>query len=78
MGISAGKLPVQWASSAVFAIINTQRRSQAGGAARSYLAWERVAAMDAIRGDDELAEQAREQKNEARRNLETAVRRISG
>jgi hypothetical protein len=31
--------------------------------------------MDAVRGDEELAEQAREQKNEARRNLETAVRR---
>jgi hypothetical protein len=31
--------------------------------------------MDAVRGDEELAEQARDQKNEARRNLETAVRR---
>jgi hypothetical protein len=75
MGIGPDKLPVQWASSAVFAIVNTQRRSQARGAAGSYLAWERVAAMDAVRGDEELAEQAREQKTEARRNLETAVRR---
>jgi hypothetical protein len=75
MGIGSDKLPVQWASSAVFAIVNTQRRSQARGAAGSYLAWEGVAAMDAVRGDEELAEQAREQKNEARRNLETAVRR---
>ena len=63
------------ASSAVFAIVNTQRRSQARGAAGSYLAWERVAAMDAVRGDEELAEQARDQKAEARRNLDTAVRR---
>jgi hypothetical protein len=75
MGIGPDKLPVQWASSVVFAIVNTQRRGQARGAAGSYLAWERVAAMDAVRGDEELAEQAREQKNEARRNLETAVRR---
>ena len=75
MGIGADKLPVQWASSAVFAIVNTQRRSQARGAAGSYLAWERVAAMDAVRGDEELAEQARDQKAEARRNLDTAVRR---
>ena len=75
MGIGPDKLPVQWASSAVFAIVNTQRRSQARGAAGSYLAWERVAAMDAVRGDDELAEQARDQKAEARRNLDTAVRR---
>ena len=75
MGIGADKLPVQWASSAVFAIVNTQRRSQARGAAGSYLAWERVAAMNAVRGDEELAEQARDQKAEARRNLDTAVRR---
>ena len=75
MGIGSDKLPVQWASSAVFAIVNTQRRSQARGAAGSYLAWERVAAMDAVRGDEELAEQARDQKAEARRNLDTAVRR---
>jgi hypothetical protein len=75
MGIGVNKLPVQWASSAVFAIVNTQRRSQARGAAGSYLAWERVAAMDAVRGDEELADQARDQKTEARRNLDTAVRR---
>jgi hypothetical protein len=75
MGIGPGKLPVQWASSAVYAIVNTQRRSQARGAAGSYLAWDRVAGMDAVRGDEELAEQARAQKAEARRNLDTAVRR---
>jgi hypothetical protein len=75
MGIGPDKLPVQWASSAVFAVVNTQRRSQARGAAGSYLAWERVAAMDAVRGDEELADQARDQKAEARRNLDTAVRR---
>ncbi|MDT5027469.1 MAG: hypothetical protein QOE61_3895 [Micromonosporaceae bacterium] len=75
MGIGADKLPVQWASSAVFAIVNTQRRSQARGAAVSYLAWDRVAAMDAVRADEELTEQAREHRAEARRNLDTAVRR---
>jgi Protein of unknown function (DUF499) len=75
MGIGPDKLPVQWASSAVFAIVNTQRRGQARGAAGSYLAWDRVAAMDAVRGDEELAEQAREDKAEARRNLDKAVRR---
>ncbi len=75
MGIGSEKLPVQWASSAVFVVVNTQRRGQARGAAGSYLAWERVAAMDAVRADEELADQARVQKAEARRNLETAVRR---
>lgn len=75
MGIGSKKLPVQWASSAVFVVVNTQRRSQARGAAGSYLAWERVATMDAVRADEELADQSRVQKADARRNLETAVRR---
>jgi len=75
MGIGPDKLPVQWASSAVFAVVNTQRRSNARGAAASYLAWDRVAQMDAVRADEELAEKAREEKAEARRNLDTAVRR---
>ena len=75
MGIGPDKLPVQWASSAVFAVVNTQRRSQARGVAVTYLAWDRVAAMDAVRADEELAEQAREQRAEARRNLDTALRR---
>jgi Protein of unknown function (DUF499) len=75
MGIGADKLPVQWASSAVFAIVNTQRRGQARGAASSYLAWDRVAAMDAVRADEELADQARDQKAESKRNLEKSVRR---
>ena len=75
MGIGGDKLPVQWASSAIFAIVNTQRRSQARGAAVHYLAWNGVAAMDAVRTDEELSDKAREQKAEARRNLDTAVRR---
>jgi Predicted ATPase (AAA+ superfamily) len=75
MGIGPNKVPVQWASSAVFAIINTQGRAASRGAASAYLAWERVAGMDAVRADDELAEQARAERAEARRNLDSAVRR---
>ncbi len=41
----------------------------------TFLAWERVAAMDAVRADEDLAEQARDQRAEARRNLDTALRR---
>jgi Protein of unknown function (DUF499) len=75
MGIGDNKVPVQWASSAVFAVINTQGRAAARGAASVYLAWDRVASMDAVRADDELAEQARTDRAEARRNLDIAVRR---
>lgn len=75
MGIGANKVPVQWASSAVFAVVNTQGRAAARGAASAFLAWDRVAAMDAVRADDDLAEQARAERADARRNLDSAVRR---
>lgn len=75
MGLGQNKVPVQWASSAVFAVVNTQGRAAARGAAAAYLAWDRVAVMDAVRADDELTEQARSERAEARRNLDSAVRR---
>ena len=75
MGLGQDKVPVQWASSAVFAVLNAQGRAAARGAAAAYLAWDRVAVMDAVRADDELAEQARGERADARRNLDSAVRR---
>lgn len=75
MGIGAAKVPVQWASSAVFAVINAQGRAAARGAAATYLAWDRVTGMDAVRADEELSEQARNERAEAKRNLDSAVRR---
>ena len=75
MGLGPNKVPVQWASSAVFAVVNTQGRAAARGAAATYLAWDRVAVMDAVRADEELTEQARAERAETRRNLDSAVRR---
>jgi len=75
MGLGANKVPVQWASSAVFAVVNTQGRAAARGAGAAYLAWDRVAVMDAVRADEELTEQARTERAEAKRNLEGSVRR---
>ncbi len=75
MGLGPNKVPVQWASSAVYGVVNTQGRAAARGAAAAYLAWDRVAVMDAVRADEELAEQARTERAEARRNLDSAVRR---
>ena len=66
---------MQWASSAVFAVVNTQGRAAARGAGAAYLAWDRVAVMDAVRADEELTEQARTERAEAKRNLEGSVRR---
>ena len=75
LGVGPNKLPVQWASSAVFAVVNTQGRAAARGAAAAYLAWDRVTLMDTVRADEDLIEQARSERAEAKRNLESAVRR---
>lgn len=75
MGIGPDKMPVLWASSAVYAIANTQRRSIARGAAVTFLAWNRVSEMTEVAADKELADKARSEKAEARRNLDTAIKR---
>src|SRR5262249_46711179 len=75
MGIGSDKMPVQWASSAVFAVANTQRRGIARGAAVTYLAWDRVSEMADVKTDAELIEKARTEKSQARRNLDAAVKR---
>ena len=62
MGVGPDKVPVQWASSAVFAVANTQRRSIARGAAVTYLAWDRVSEMTDVKADPEFAEKARTRK----------------
>ena len=47
-------MPVQWASSAVYTIVNTQRRSLTRGVAVTYLAWDRVSEMADVKADPDL------------------------
>lgn len=75
LGIGENKLPVQWASSAVFAVINTQRRRNARGAVATYLAWNRVCEIDAVRMDEELLQKATDERTAARRAMEETIRR---
>ena len=74
MGLGDDRLAVGWASSAVFAVVNTQRRANARKLAVEYLARKRVADIDAIRTDEDLARQARADHTEARKRLEEAAR----
>lgn len=74
-GIGPDKLAVQWASSAVFAVINTQRRRNARGAITSYLAWTRVCKIDAVLTDEELLQKAKDHASDARDEMNKAVRR---
>jgi hypothetical protein len=75
MGLGPDKLPVLWASSAVFAVINSSRRPNARGTVTTYLAWLRVSEMNEVRSDPELSEKAAEERSEAKRNMETTIRR---
>jgi hypothetical protein len=75
LGIGDNKLPVQWASSAVFAVINTQRRRNARGAVATYLAWSRVCDIDAVRTDEELLQKATGERKESRSLMEQGIRR---
>lgn len=74
LGIGPKKLAVSWASSCVFACVNTQRRGYARGIATEYLAWKRVASLDAVSSNAELKAQADEQRSEAERRLKKAVK----
>jgi Protein of unknown function (DUF499) len=75
LGAGPQKLPVSWASSAVFCIINTQDRKVARQVAADFIAWSRVADLDAVKTDDELKGKAQEELKEARKNLNKAVKR---
>ena len=74
MGIGEHKLPVNWASSAVFAVANMYRRRNAFIAARDYLAAQRVARREAVRSDKDLQRQAEEELLRAEGELVKQVR----
>jgi hypothetical protein len=73
LGIGDEKLPVAWASSAIFVCVNTQRRGQARNLASEYEARRRVADLDAVRSDDEMKEKAEQEVKEARGRLDKAI-----
>lgn len=58
MGLGNKKLAVNWASSAVFAVVNTHRRRNAVIAATNHLAAERVASRQSVKNDPDLKVQA--------------------
>lgn len=74
LGTGAHKLAMQWASSAVFAVVNTQLRKNARGVITNYVAWCRVCEIDAVRLDDDLLSTAKEQRDEAKRLMERAIK----
>lgn len=75
LGTGANKLPIEWAASAVYAVVNTQRRSLARGVAVEYLARERALQAPEIQADDELTRTGKTEFKDAKDQLERAVRR---
>lgn len=77
MGLARGvdQLPVQWASSAVFAVANTQRRGIARGIAAEYLARQKALAAPEVQGDDDLRSTGSGELAAAKDQLEKAVKR---
>jgi hypothetical protein len=74
LGVGDDKLPVAWASSAVFVCVNTQRRGQARNLTSEYEARLRVAALDAVKRDEELKSKADAEVTEALGRLDKAIR----
>lgn len=75
LGQGAQQLPVQWASSAVYAVVNTQRRSLVRGLAVEYLARQKALAAPEIQNDNELKSIGTKELATARDQLEKALKR---
>jgi hypothetical protein len=75
LGQGASLLPVQWASSAVYAVANTQRRALVRRLAVEYLASHRALAAPEVQGDDELKATGTKELSAARSQLEKAIKR---
>lgn len=75
LGQGAQQLPVQWASSAAYAVVNTQRRGLARGIAVEYLARQKALAAPEVQADDELKATGTKELATAREQLEKALKR---
>lgn len=75
LGKSADQSPVRWASSAVFAIVNTQRRALVRGVAVEYLAREKALTAPEIQNDVELKATGTKELAAAKEQLDKALKR---
>lgn len=64
-----------YASSCIFAVVNTQRRKPAVAAATDYLAWQRVCEISNVATDDDLREQAEAERRDKKQALRTNLRK---
>jgi hypothetical protein len=75
LGRGADQLPVQWASSAVFAVVNTQRRANVRNNPTQYLARQKALAAPEVQRDNDLKISGTRELADAKQQLERAIRR---
>ena len=75
LGSGTAQLPVQWASSCVFAVVNAQRRANARGMAVEYLARKKALAAPEVQADDELKATGTKELATAKDQLEKSIKR---
>lgn len=73
-GLGDRRLPVAWAASMVFAVVNTQRRGQARAAVAEWMAWDRVCNREEVRTDEEILSEAKDKRREADRRMKQTVK----
>lgn len=74
-GVGAQPATVTWASSAVYAVVNTQRRRAAREAAADYLAWQRTHSSPELSANEAAKRTARKSMDEAHEALKRNLRR---
>lgn len=75
LGEGTARLPVEWASSAVFAVANTQRRARARALGVEYLARQRALSAPEVQADADLTITGNKELATAKLELEKAVKR---
>lgn len=75
LGLGPDRLPVAWASSAVFTVASARGRTQARRAAVEYLAIERVLEGPEAEADEDIALEATARRDDELRRLKDSVRR---
>ncbi len=75
LGTDSDRFPVEWASSAVYAVVNTQRRTLARGLATEYLARQRALATPEVESDADLTATGNRELSEAKDKLVKAIKR---
>lgn len=74
-GVGAAPATVTWASSAVYAVVNTQRRRAAREAAADYLAWQRTHGSPELAANQSAKETARKHMDDSHEALKRNLRR---